>query len=554
MMPTLLLPASPQNATTQPTSGGGEILTGDSNEVKKDAFELLLAEQLSIALARQIQTAPIAPPVDFPPTGPLQTGLPHKENTVNTIDRKEPMDGIAHRTASVSSEQFIGKLAAADALSIALGVGHGFGRREILERPNLPPHQNGADHGVLSPAATAQPSMVDGNRAPDPMDGLIRFALHHGQDESEPSRFSIDQNLLRSEMSKPSDLTFTALLPSADANTMSPSMAKQVPLAQHIAGSETQPQRFPITQATVEKFAIAVGEQQDSVPRGSAPSTAELPRTGSQLAEPFGVRAVESSEMTDMRRGNEQKVTTENSRLNSSERVEAPPSNDHQHINQEERLAPLPQEQKKSEEESLKGNILERAGSAVEDTKRHSGVVKSSERSSGSIGSYPQSALHAEPIAVGNQAVTDGAGEASPVLQKDARMLLEQVKQALSLQVREQTTEVRIRLQPESLGTMVVSVQQDEAKVAAEIRVEHSTVKAAIDSQLPNLRQALQSQGIDLQRLEVVVADQSMGREFFHQAQPTQKRRARNSNLIATEARNAFTPRSLGYNTLELLF
>jgi flagellar hook-length control protein FliK len=569
----ILLPGSPQNVPTQPTGGGGEILSGDSNEVRKDAFELLLAEQLSIALVPQIQTSAVAPSVDLSSlaeehlqlaqvdplssngvTIPLHTEPLRDESTMPAFSQKGAIDVAASAVASSSSERFLEKKNAVHAIGAGWADGGSSGPVEIVERPNLPPHQNEADQEVLSPAATAQPSMVDGNSAPDPMDGLIQFALHHGQDESEPFRFSIDRNLLRSEMSKPPDLKLTAALPSADANNMPPSMAKQVPLAQHIAGSETQPQRFPITQATVEKFAIAVGEQQDSVPRGSAPPIANLPRTGSQLAEPSGVRVEESSEMTVIRRGNDQKVTAENSRLNRSQGAETLPSNDHQRTRQKEIFAHLPQEQKKSEEEGMRGNILGRAGSGVEDTKRHSGAVNSTEHPSVSFASHPQGALHAEPIAVGNQGIIDGARETSPVLQKDARMLMEQVKQALSLQVREQTTELRIRLQPESLGTMVVSVQQDEAKVAAEILVEHSTVKAAIDTQLPNLRQALQSQGLDLQRLEVVVADQSMGREFFHQAQTPQKRRARNSNLFATEVCDTFTPRSLGYNTLELLF
>jgi hypothetical protein len=526
MTPILLVPGSAQNASTQPSVGGGETPSVDCNEVKKDAFEILLAEQLLIALVPQIQTAAVAPSSALPSSSKERLQLVQVEPPSNT--------GIPLHAEPLRNESTM-----------------------------LAFSQNRADHDTVYRTASIQSSLVGGNSAPAPMGDLIRPAQYNGQGQAESTPIPVDQNLLRSMMSKPSDVPQTALLPLADANSVPAPMGEQVQFDQHIVRGEMESPHSPATQATVKPFAVAVGEQQVSAQQVTTPSvsppTAEVwttPRTVSQLPGAFGVGVIESGEMPVVTTESEKNAAEESLRLNSRERVGVFHSNDTQRAGQKERFTPLQLEQPKSEGEGMRmeGKTSERAAPAVEDGKRRAGEVKPPEHSSVPFASHAQGVLHAGPTATGSPAVTEGAREASPLLQEDTRILLEQVKQALALQVREQTTEVRIRLQPESLGTMVVSIQQEEAKVAAEIRVEHSSVKAAIDTQLPNLRQALQSQGLDLQQLEVVVADQSMARDFLHQPHASQKRRARNSNLLAADARDAFTPRSLGYNTLELLF
>lgn len=133
------------------------------------------------------------------------------------------------------------------------------------------------------------------------------------------------------------------------------------------------------------------------------------------------------------------------------------------------------------------------------------------------------------------------------------RAIIEQITQELTLRIRENISEVRIRLKPEVLGEILVTVQQEETTVAAQIHVEHAGVKTAIDTQLPQLRQALVDQGIDVRRLEVIMADQSMAREFRGQQLAKPKRRA-GTNLSAIEEMNSpIGPRSLGYNTIELI-
>lgn len=134
-----------------------------------------------------------------------------------------------------------------------------------------------------------------------------------------------------------------------------------------------------------------------------------------------------------------------------------------------------------------------------------------------------------------------------------ARTLLEQVAQGLLLSIQEHRSEVRIRLKPEALGEIVVTVQQEDASVAAQIRVEHAGVKLAIDTQLPHLRQSLLDQGVDVRRLEVLMADQSFAREFREQTPVRVKRRGGSSLTSAEDVNRVPVSRSLGYNTIELI-
>jgi flagellar hook-length control protein FliK len=137
---------------------------------------------------------------------------------------------------------------------------------------------------------------------------------------------------------------------------------------------------------------------------------------------------------------------------------------------------------------------------------------------------------------------------------EQARTVVEHIVQEFSLHVREQVSEMRIRLKPEMLGEIFVRVQQDDTSVTAQIHVEHAGVKTAIDTQLPHLRQALLDQGVDVRRLEVMLADQSLAREFREQPHPKPKRRGSSQFSGFADLGGPLGPRSLGYNTIELVF
>lgn len=63
--------------------------------------------------------------------------------------------------------------------------------------------------------------------------------------------------------------------------------------------------------------------------------------------------------------------------------------------------------------------------------------------------------------------------------------------------------EVRVRLEPESLGDVRVAVRWDGGTVSARLEVGTAAVREVLESHLPALRKSLQEQGIPIQQMEV---------------------------------------------------
>jgi flagellar hook-length control protein FliK len=63
--------------------------------------------------------------------------------------------------------------------------------------------------------------------------------------------------------------------------------------------------------------------------------------------------------------------------------------------------------------------------------------------------------------------------------------------------------EVRVRLEPESLGEVRVAVRWDGGAVSARLEVGSPAAREALESHLPALRKSLQEQGIPIQQMDV---------------------------------------------------
>lgn len=134
-----------------------------------------------------------------------------------------------------------------------------------------------------------------------------------------------------------------------------------------------------------------------------------------------------------------------------------------------------------------------------------------------------------------------------------SKSILDQIAKEMSVRIREGSSEVRMTLKPESLGEVVVTMQMEESKLTAQINVDQPAVKNAVEAQMPQLRQALIDRGIEIQRMDVAVADQSLARESRGEHSGGSKRRNEHSLDTVDEGESMYTPRSLGYNTIEIL-
>ena len=105
---------------------------------------------------------------------------------------------------------------------------------------------------------------------------------------------------------------------------------------------------------------------------------------------------------------------------------------------------------------------------------------------------------------------TDGAAE--------AQVVVPQIVKAIRLQWKQGLGEARIRLEPEHLGEVRVSLRVQAGAVTAVVTAENPTVQAWIETRQQELKNALGEQGLRLHRFEVVVDPE--GRRQSREAPP----------------------------------
>lgn len=193
------------------------------------------------------------------------------------------------------------------------------------------------------------------------------------------------------------------------------------------------------------------------------------------------------------------------------------------------------------------------AAKTVESSAAREIAVKPTNASQGGRGTYQQFAQMSSEHLTAKKAERVVAEKLPPLTPELSRSIIDQIAKEMTFRVRDNVSEIRLSLKPESLGEVVVNMQMEESKITAQINVDQSNVKAAVESQLPQLRQTLAERGIQIHRIDVLVADQSLARESRDQQSGKSKKR-NGEGLTGIEEHDInYSPRSLGYNTIELL-
>ena len=113
-------------------------------------------------------------------------------------------------------------------------------------------------------------------------------------------------------------------------------------------------------------------------------------------------------------------------------------------------------------------------------------------------------------------------------------------------------SELRLQLKPESLGEMSLKVRIDDEKVTAQIHVTQPEVRAALESSLPQLRDALSLRGIEVQHIDISGAGDAPARESRGEHDAKQRSSAKQRESEAPGERYKGT-RLMGYNTIEVV-
>jgi flagellar hook-length control protein FliK len=85
--------------------------------------------------------------------------------------------------------------------------------------------------------------------------------------------------------------------------------------------------------------------------------------------------------------------------------------------------------------------------------------------------------------------------------------LLFQMAERIQVQIRDGQSTIRVQLKPENLGHIEINAETTVNGVVARIATESSSVKSYLENNLPLLQQALQDQGLKIERIDVTVQD-----------------------------------------------
>lgn len=125
-----------------------------------------------------------------------------------------------------------------------------------------------------------------------------------------------------------------------------------------------------------------------------------------------------------------------------------------------------------------------------------------------------------------------------------AQDIMDQIMDYVKVQVKADTTNLEMQLQPESLGTLNVRIAAKDGMLTAQFTAQNEAVKNVIESQLIVLQQNLEEQGVKVQAVEVNVATQHFDRNLDQ---------GKGSSEQSSEEAKKRGPRRINLNDLDSL-
>jgi flagellar hook-length control protein FliK len=123
----------------------------------------------------------------------------------------------------------------------------------------------------------------------------------------------------------------------------------------------------------------------------------------------------------------------------------------------------------------------------------------------------------------------------------DAKAIIDQITESIRVEATPETTEISLRLHPESLGNVSVRISANhEGAMTAQFIAQNESVKAIIESQALVLRETLEAKGVTVEAVEVMVGSHEFERnlsdsERRNEEQQTRSRAVRRLNLDAED-------------------
>lgn len=104
--------------------------------------------------------------------------------------------------------------------------------------------------------------------------------------------------------------------------------------------------------------------------------------------------------------------------------------------------------------------------------------------------------------------------EGTAVFRPDTELIMNQITDYMKAQVSEGMSELEMQLHPESLGNLHVRLIAKEGMVTAQFTAQNDAVKAALESQMIQLQETFEEQGVKVEAIEVMVASHKFDRNL----------------------------------------
>lgn len=203
-------------------------------------------------------------------------------------------------------------------------------------------------------------------------------------------------------------------------------------------------------------------------------------------------------------------------------------------IQVEDDLKVSPQQQNLTDAEKVaKANeTMEKAGLSTENLKKMDGKIKDIDYSSNQnpqtdLGQSSQEMMMRDSMQNANQTLTQGTSETTKVdfaqalsksahannqqaqAQQDAQDvdILEQIRSRLNVSAKNGLQKITIGLTPESLGKLNIEISRGQNGISAQILADNPQAKEILEKNLDGLKSVLQSQGVNVNNVNVKVAE-----------------------------------------------
>ena len=97
--------------------------------------------------------------------------------------------------------------------------------------------------------------------------------------------------------------------------------------------------------------------------------------------------------------------------------------------------------------------------------------------------------------------------------------IMDQIMEYMKINLKAESQHMEMQLHPASLGTVNVQIAAKDGAITAHFTTQNETVRAVIETQLIQLKNQFEEQGIKVDAVEVTVANHEYGQQQFSQEQ-----------------------------------